>query len=45
MPPFFPHSKVQVENFENLFPSTAERGGENYDFLYQNLVKKDNLEH
>ena len=41
----FPHSKVQVKNFENLFPSTVERGGENYDFLYQNLLKKDDLEH
>ena len=34
-------------SFENLFPSTAERGGGNYDLLYQNSVRKDedDLEH
>ena len=26
-----PHSKLQAKIFENLFPPTAERGGENYD--------------
>ena len=33
--------------FENLFPPTAERGGGNYDLLYQNSVRKseDDLEH
>ena len=33
--------------FENLFPPTAERGEENYDFLYQNPVRKyeDDLKH
>ena len=33
--------------FENLFSLTAERGGENYDFLCQNLIRKDedDLEH
>ena len=33
--------------FENLFPSTAERGGENYDLLYQKSIGKyeDDLEH
>ena len=25
---------------ENLFPPTAERGGEKYDLLYQNSVRK-----
>ena len=29
-----PQSKLQAEIFENLFPPTAERGGENYDLLY-----------
>ena len=34
-------------SFENLFPPTAERGGRNYDLLYQNSVRKyeDDLEH
>ena len=34
-------------SFENLFPSTAERSGGNYDLLYQNSVRKheDDLEH
>ena len=34
-------------SFENLFPATAERGGGNYDLLYQNLVRKyeDDLKH
>ena len=26
--------------FKNLFPPTAERGGENYDLLYQNSIRK-----
>ena len=32
--------------FENLFPPTGERGGGNYDLLYQNLIRKydDGLE-
>ena len=40
-------SKFQEEFFENLFPATAERGGENYDLLYQNSIRKyeDDLEH
>ena len=40
------HSPRQ-HSFENLFPPTAERGGENYDLLCQNLVRKyeDDLEH
>ena len=40
------HSRKQV-SFENLFPPTAERGGENSDLLYQNSVRKyeDDLEH
>ena len=42
----FTHSPRQ-HSFENLFPPTAERGGGNYDFLYQNSVRKyeDDLEH
>ena len=42
-----PHSKLQPEFFENLFPPTAERGGEKYDLLYQNSIGKyeDDLEH
>ena len=42
-----PHSKLQAEFFENLFPPTAERSGENYDLLYQNSIRKyvDDLEH
>ena len=42
-----PKSKLQGEFFENLFPPTAGRGGENYDLLYQNSIKKyeDELEH
>ena len=41
------HSKLQAEFFENPFPPTAEWGGENYDLLYQNSIRKyeDNLEH
>ena len=40
-------SERQVELFENLFPPTAEWGGENYDLLYQNSIRKyeDDLEH
>ena len=32
--------------FENLFPPTAERGGRNYDLLYQHSIRKckDELE-
>ena len=26
--------------FENLFPRTAERGGGNYDLLYQNSIRR-----
>ena len=39
------HSRMQ-HSFENLFPPTAERGGGNYDLLYQNSVRKyeDDLE-
>ena len=42
-----PHSELQEECFENLSPPTAERGGENYDLLYQNSIRKyeDDLEH
>ena len=42
-----PHTKRQAEFFENLFPPTAERGGENYDLLYQNSIRKhgDDSEH
>ena len=41
-----PHSKLQIEFFENLFPSQGERGEGNYDLLYQNAVRKyeDDLE-
>ena len=40
------HSPRQ-HSFENLFPSTAERGGRNYDLLFQNSIRKyeDDLEH
>ena len=40
------HSKLQANFFEILFSPTAERGGENYDFLCQDLIIKyeDNLE-
>ena len=31
-----PHSNFQAELFGNLFPSTAERGGENHELHYQN---------
>ena len=34
------HSKLQSEFFENLFFSTTERGGENYNLLYQKSIKK-----
>ena len=52
-----PHSKLvpkflsshprQKHFFENLFPPTAERGGGNYDLLYQNSNTKheDDLGH
>ena len=36
-----PHTKLQAEFFENLFPPTAERGGENYDLLYQ--IQSENM--
>ena len=35
-----PHLKLQAEFFENLFAPTAEWGGENYDLLYQNSIRK-----
>ena len=41
------HSPVQ-HSFENIFLPTGERGGENYDLLYQNSIRKyyeDDLEH
>ena len=42
-----PRPKEITHSFENLFPPTAERGGGNYDLLYQNSLRKyeDNLEH
>ena len=42
-----PQSELQAELFGNLFPPTAERGGEKYDLLYQNLIRKyeDGWEH
>ena len=42
-----PHSNHQAEFYENLFPPTVESGGENYDLLHQNLIRKDenDLEH
>ena len=49
---FFTHATVTYLNlhadfFENLLPTTAERGGENYDLLCQNSIRKyeDDLEH
>ena len=42
-----PLSKLQAEVFENLSPpKKTEKGGENYDLLYQNSVRKyeDDLE-
>ena len=40
-------SPGRQNSLENLFPPTAERGGRNYDLLYQNSVGKykDDLEH
>ena len=40
------HSSRQ-HSFKNLFPLTAERGGEKFDLIYQNSVKKyeDDLGH
>ena len=40
------HSPKQ-HSFENMFPPTVERGGGNYDFLYQNSVRKyeNDLQH
>ena len=36
-----PHSKLQAEIFENLFPPSKKAGGgENYDLRYQNSIKK-----
>ena len=35
-----PHSKIQAEFFGNLFPPTVEKGGENYDWLYQKSNRK-----
>ena len=45
---FYTHSNSLLKIFKNLFPpQAAERGGENYDWLYQNLIRKyeDDLEH
>ena len=41
-----PHSKLQVEFLENLFPQD-ERGGGNYELVYQNSIRKyeDDIEH
>ena len=41
-----PHSNLQVEVLKICFPRD-ERGGENYDFLYQNSIRKyeDDFEH
>ena len=36
----FSHSKLQVKFFESLFLPKAERGGKNYDLLYQNINQK-----
>ena len=33
---YFPRQR----SVKNLFPPLAERGGENYDLLYQNSVRK-----
>ena len=33
---YFPRQR----SVKNLFPPLAERGGENYDMLYQNSVRK-----
>ena len=40
-------SKLQTELCKNLFSMVAERGGENFDLLYQNSVRKykDDLGH
>ena len=35
-----PHSKLQAEFFENLGYPTVGRGGENYDLLCQNSIRK-----
>ena len=35
-----PHSELQAEFFENLFPPTGKRGGENDDLLHQNSIRK-----
>ena len=42
-----PHSNLQVEYLEKMFPPTAERGGECYDLVYQAPIRKyeDDLEH
>ena len=32
---------LRQHSFENLFPPIAERGGGNYDLLYQHLVRKN----
>ena len=35
-----PHSELQAESFENLFPLTEETVEEHYDLLYQNSIRK-----
>ena len=35
-----PHSKLQPEFLENLFPQTGRKCYENYDLLYQNSIRK-----
>ena len=54
-PKFLPSHPRQKEithfprqhSFKNLFPTTVERSGGNYDLLYQNSIRKyeDDLEH
>ena len=46
MPPF-PTQNSSQNSLKICFPPTAEMGGENFDLLYQNSIRKyeDDLEH
>ena len=41
------HTQNSRQNALEIFPTAAERGGENYGLLYQNSIRKfeDDLEH
>ena len=41
---FLSHPECQAEFLKNLFPSTAETSGNNYNLLYHNSIRKDEVD-